>query len=143
MPKTSADDRRRLGESLGVYVADTRSAIARLERGLPIRALDRLSQAMDMPCARLAEVARIAPRTLARRRKEGRLQPVESERVFRLGALFDRAVDVLGEVDAARRWFRTPLKALDGQPPLDFARSEVGAREVEDLLGRLEHGVFS
>jgi uncharacterized protein (DUF2384 family) len=32
---------------------------------------------------------------------------------------------------------------LDQQAPLEFARTEIGARDVEDLIGRLEFGVFS
>ena len=67
----------------------------------------------------------------------------ESERVLRLGILFDRAVEVLGSGEGARQWFGTPKKALGGQSPLEYSDTEPGARQVEDLLGRLEHGVFS
>jgi uncharacterized protein (DUF2384 family) len=37
----------------------------------------------------------------------------------------------------------TPCEELDDTSPLDFSRTEIGAREVEDLIGRLEHGVFT
>jgi uncharacterized protein (DUF2384 family) len=36
-----------------------------------------------------------------------------------------------------------PARALDGQTPLDFAGTEAGAREVESLIGRLEHAVYT
>jgi putative toxin-antitoxin system antitoxin component (TIGR02293 family) len=91
----------------------------------------------------LARVAHIATRTLSRRKKEGHLDTDESERLFRIGALFDRAAEVLGGKEVAREWFKTPLRALGGQSPLEYADTEPGAREVEDLLGRVEHGVFS
>jgi putative toxin-antitoxin system antitoxin component (TIGR02293 family) len=48
-----------------------------------------------------------------------------------------------GDVPAAMTWLTTPRKALGGRPPLSYARTEPGAREVENLIGRLEHGIFS
>jgi len=44
---------------------------------------------------------------------------------------------------AARQWMRSSQQSFDGATPWDMARTEVGAREVESLIGRLEHGVFS
>jgi len=131
------------GISLGLRLTDTRSVIDRLKAGLSIRSFEHLSRAMEIPPVRLAAVTSIARRTLARRKTEGRLQLAESERVFRLATLFDKAVEVLGDTDRARQWFKTPLKALGGKSPLEYSDTEIGAREVEDLLGRLEHGVFS
>ena len=47
-----------------------------------------------------------------------------------------------GDADAARRWLRAPQTALGGEPPLGLASTEVGSRQVEDLITQLEHGVF-
>ena len=50
------------------------------------------------------------------------------------------------DLDDAAGWVTlriSPKKALDRQTPLLYARSELGAREVEDLIGRLDHGIFS
>ena len=48
-----------------------------------------------------------------------------------------------GDRALAMEWLEAPARALAGHTPLQFARSEIGAREVEDLIGRLEHGVLS
>lgn len=117
--------------------------IAVLKAGLPIEFFDGLCAELEIPAQEMAAVLNIAPRTLARRKKEGRLQTAESERLYRLGALFERAVAVLGTAEEARVWFKNPACALGGEMPLHFADTEPGAREVEDLLGRLEHGIFS
>lgn len=86
----------------------------------------------------------ISLRTLARRQKEGRLHPDESDRVWRASLIFDMVVDLFeGDVPAARQWLQSPQKALGGKTPLEFASTGVGAREVEDLIGRLEHGVVA
>lgn len=135
--------RRIWGASLGLRLPDTDSVIERLKEGLTMSSFGHLSQAIEISPIKLAAITGIAQRTLARRKREGRLQPVESERVFRLANLFDKAVEVFGDVQQARQWFKTPLKALRGKSPLEYSDTEIGAREVEDLLGRLEHGVFS
>lgn len=114
-----------------------------LKSGLPISAFAALQARMALPAGTLAMRLNIPPRTLARRKREGRLPSAESERLFRYARLFDRAEEVLGGLEAARLWFKTPARALGGRTPLEYADTEVGAREVEDLLGRLEWGVFS
>jgi len=88
-------------------------------------------------------ISSFATRTLARRKKEGRFHSDESERVLRIASLFDRALQVLHSQDRVQLWFKSPQKGLGGKTPLEYADTEPGAREVEDLLGRLEHGVFS
>ena len=83
-------------------------------------------------------------RTLQRRVAEGRLTSDQSDRLLRLERVLEQAVALFdGDQAAACRWLSTPLPALAGERPLDYTATEVGAREVEDLIGRLEHGVFS
>jgi putative toxin-antitoxin system antitoxin component (TIGR02293 family) len=135
--------RKVYGVSLGMALGDSRQIVAMLRQGLSFEAFERLCAVLEVNQARLAEVCHIAPRTLARREQEGRLQFEESERVYRVAALFERAKEVLGSYEEARRWFKANVRALGGKAPLEYADTEIGAREVEDLLGRLEHGVFS
>lgn len=114
-----------------------------IKAGLPIASFKRLRSDLDIPFTALARVANIALRTLARRKKEGKFSANESERVLRFALLFEKAVDVLGSAETARQWLKTPKKALGGKLPLDYADTEPGAREVEELLGRIEYGIFS
>jgi putative toxin-antitoxin system antitoxin component (TIGR02293 family) len=85
----------------------------------------------------------IARATLHRRKKTGQLDASESERLIRLARLMARATEVFESEESARSWLKRPALALAGESPLGFADTEVGAREVEFLLGRLEHGVLS
>lgn len=114
--------------------------IARLHKGLPTRTVDKVKNLIGVNRHTLSRVLDISPRTLSRRRL---LKPAASERLFRVSALFQRALEVLEERSAAQRWFTTPKKALGGKTPLEFSETEVGAREVEDLLGRIEYGVYT
>ena len=128
---------------LGLRARNSAQVIAALKAGLPVGSFNRLQGALAIPAQELADIVQIPVRTLARRQKEKRFDVDESERVLRIGSLFDRAVAVFGNEDQARQWLKSPQRALDGRTPLEYADTEPGAREVEDLLGRLEYGVFA
>jgi putative toxin-antitoxin system antitoxin component (TIGR02293 family) len=121
-----------------------RELIERIKNGLKFGVLESLSLATGQPLAELASRVGIPPRTLARRKSAGKLSMEESERVVRLAGLYERAAELFdGDVVNARQWMSQPKKALGGESPLDYAATELGAREVENLIGRLEHGVFA
>ena len=113
------------------------------EDGLPIESFDRLQEELGVPSPRLANAIQVAERTLRRRRKAGRLQPGESERLLRIARLYERACEVLGSSERASMWMKEPIPALGGHDPLSYADTEPGAREIERVLGRIAHGVFS
>lgn len=117
--------------------------VERIQAGLPMSEFDALRGLLDLSGEDLAEKLAISRSTLARRKKSGKLDREESDRLVRFARLYARAVEVLGDEQGARAWLKTPARALNFVPPLTFAETEAGAREVESLLGRLEYGVFS
>jgi putative toxin-antitoxin system antitoxin component (TIGR02293 family) len=135
---------RSRGASLGLKARDTSELIHHIERGLSFKALQSLESRSGVALPVIAEVIGIPERTLARRRATGTLAPEESERLLRLASIFEKAVQLFeGNVPEAVRWLMTPAKALNRHTPFAYARTELGGREVENLIGRLEHGVFS
>lgn len=144
-PSTSSKPRKAVpGYSVGIQTANVLKVGNRLRRGLPFSALERLRNFSGLSREAIATVAQVPRRTLARRKKQGKLTSPESERLFRLAVVFEKAVDLFeGDVDAARQWLTSPAKAFAKTMPLEMCETEVGAREVENLIGRLEHGVFS
>lgn len=85
----------------------------------------------------------LSKRTLSRRKNEGRLSAAESERIVRIGKIFDKATQVFDQNEAlAARWFKTPARGLAGKTPLEMVDTEIGAQEVYALLIHVEHGVF-
>ncbi len=114
-----------------------------LRAGLPMRELEDLQASLDLPMEKLFPLLGISKATLHRRKAGGRLAPAESDRVVRFARLMGRAVTVLESEVNARQWLSTPQFGLGGAVPLEYAETELGAREVEDLLGRLEQGVYS
>ncbi len=117
-------------------------AINAVKQGLPYAEFEDLRGRLGVSATALAAAISISERTLARRKKEGRFKPDESDRLHRIVRLYRRAVEVLGE-DAAAEWLTTPKRFLGGKTPLEFADTEIGAYEIDQALGRLEHGVFA
>lgn len=89
-----------------------------------------------------AGVLHIPPRTLARR-KGGRLEPQESERLMRLVRLAAQATDVLGSREKAIQWLNAPNRALEGASPVSLLDTDIGTQAAESVLTRIEYGVFS
>ena len=128
--------------TLGVRVQSVQALRKKIESGFAYSAFERLRAAIDLPAPAVAALVQIPERTLARRKQKGALLPTESERVFRISRVLTKATDLFeGDREGALAWLVAPSRALGGERPIDLARTEVGAREVEDLIGRLEHGV--
>ena len=127
---------------LGLATFDALELHDRVEEGFSYMALERLRRTLDVPTSQFCELVWIAPRTLARRKKSKRLQPDESDRLLRLSKIVGLTLQLFeGELSEARTWLLTPHPALGNESPLKLATSEVGSREVEHLIGRLEHGI--
>lgn len=125
--------------------ANSSLAIAeQIQEGLAYRKVQVLQEALGVSAQEIAGAIGASPRTLARRKEEGVLTPEESDRLVQLGVLFDEALELFEQdVAGARDWFKRPNRALDETTPLEAANTFIGAREVQRLIGRLEHGVFA
>lgn len=133
---------RYAGVLLGLRKTDSLSLAAAVRTGFKYRAIDRFSQETELPVSTVGELIHIPSRTLVRRKTEGRLQPEESDRLLRASRIFGLAIDLFeGDRVSALKWLSTPHRALGGETPMALIQTDVGAREVENLIGRLEHGV--
>ena len=129
---------------LGLRNSDPARVLRQVESGLAFRAFTRLQHNAGLTQTQLTRAAGITPTTLGRRKDSGHFTAEESDRLLRVTRLFAKALDLHeGDVAAARQWLSAPQPALGGAEPLAVAQSEVGAREVETLIDRLENGVFS
>jgi len=141
---TARNSRHDYTELIGVKVKNPVELVKHVEKGLAFTAVEALQRQMDLATKEMARLLDIKFRTFLRRKEAGRLQPAESDRVLRASRLFALAQDLFeGDQEAARGWLMKPQRALGGAIPLEIAKTEVGAREVERIIGRLEHGVFT
>lgn len=143
-PRAKRATRRGIAGKLGFDTGDSVKIVRLVRAGFPYKSLANFQKATALPWAEISRFVAIPQRTLTRRQSGGRLQPDESDRVWRASTIFDKAVELFeGDITAARKWLQTSQAGLGGETPLDFASTAVGAREVEHLIGRLEHGVFA
>lgn len=127
---------------LGLRTYETAQLHSRVREGLSYETFERLRRVLDLTASRTADLLQIPTRTLARRRAARKFEPEESDRLIRLSRLVGLALQLFeGDLEEMRSWLTTAHTALDQQTPLDFATTEIGAREVENLIGRLEHGI--
>jgi putative toxin-antitoxin system antitoxin component (TIGR02293 family) len=117
--------------------------VAAVRDGLPFTALEAIASQLDLPAAEIGVLLGIPLRTFARRRKSHQLNPTESDRLYRLARTFAQAGDVLGSPVKARLWLQTANRALGAQVPLQLLDTDIGARQVEDVLLRLSYGLHS
>lgn len=131
--------RRSLGDAVGTLheLAD------RSRAGLPYSALESLQARFGLAREEMASTLRVPLRTLARRKQARRLSPGESDRLVRLARIATQAANVLGSDEKAGSWLHRPNRALGGTVPLALLDTDIGTREVEGVLGRIEHGEFS
>ena len=129
---------------LGMNTFDPREVMRAVNKGFPYRTFDRFCRNSGLSFEAVIALIGIPRRTMTRRKSEGRFLPSESDRLLRVSRLFAQALELFeGNRDAATGWLVAAQSALGNASPLDLARTEVGSREVERLIARLEHGVFS
>ncbi len=133
---------RTLGGPALVHARSLEQLRERLRAGLPFASLSAVASGFGLAGEDASAVLRIPPRTLARRKRERRLSPEESDRLFRLSRIASLAEEVLGDRPKAARWLHAENRALGNVPPLSRLDTDLGAEEVEAALLRLAHGVF-
>ncbi len=128
-----------LGRSLKSAV-DLQAAI---REGFPPSVVEELMHVSGLTLKELAATLDLSARSLQRRRREGRLARHESDRLYRRARIIALATHYLGDSPKAARWLRRPNRALGGSTPLAQVDTELGARTVENILGRIAYGGVS
>ena len=109
--------------------------------GLPVAAVESVVREGTLRPSELYDLV-VPRRTLAHRKRQGRpLTADQSDRLTRVVRVAARAEEAIGNVEKARRWLRKPNRGLRGRTPLKLLENDVGVRIVEQVLGRIEHGL--
>jgi putative toxin-antitoxin system antitoxin component (TIGR02293 family) len=116
---------------------DLREAI---RKGFPPAVVEALMRASGLTLKELAGALDLSTRSLQRRRRSGRLAQFESDRLYRLARIVALAEESLGDHARAVRWLKRSNRALGGSSPLAAIDTELGARQVENVLGRIAFG---
>lgn len=128
------------GAILGRPIATALDLATVIQDGIPTRAVRLLWKKKVVSPAEL--YARVVPRrTFEHRERAGRLTPEQSDRLARVLRIVALAERSFGDAARAAHWLRRKTRPLDGLTPLELLGSDAGAKAVEELLGRIEHGI--
>jgi len=129
---------------LGLTLFDTAALLKAINKGFTYHTFQRFQRNIALPVESVMILVNIPRRTLTRRKNKGRFAPEESDRLVRASRVYGKALELFeGNINAASSWLLAPQRGLGGAVPLALAQTDVGSREVERLIGRLEHGVFA
>lgn len=144
VPPLAVKAKPRIGATLGLKSMDVPTLIGAAKAGLPWSGVKKFLVATGLSQQQLASYLDVPERTFARRREAGAFDSRESEKLLRLAEIWDAALDLF-DGDGARTlsWLVAPAFGLGNIPPIDYARTEFGGREVRSLIGRIADGVFS
>jgi putative toxin-antitoxin system antitoxin component (TIGR02293 family) len=136
---------RQLGgeRALGRALANDHDLRDAIREGFRPAVLQQLMRASGLTLKEVATAVDLSPRSLQRRRSGGRLARHESDRLYRLARIVAIANEYLGDHERALRWLKRPNRALGGIAPVDAIDTEPGARQVENVLGRIAYGGIS
>ena len=129
--------------ALGRALSNDRDLRDAIREGFRPAVVDELMRASGLTLKELATALDLSPRSLQRRRGSGRLARHESDRLYRLARIVAIANDFLGDRERALRWLKRPNRALGGIAPVAAIDTELGARQVENILGRIAYGGIS
>jgi putative toxin-antitoxin system antitoxin component (TIGR02293 family) len=136
-------------KELGQKVKSRIDFDALIKRGIPLGVISHIKREFNLPDEVIARIIGVSPRTVSRRRRtvkipaKERLSPVESDRVYRFARIVAIAEDVFEDKKEALEWLNNPQYGLGGRVPFDMLQTDAGAREVEELLLRIDYGVIS
>ena len=143
--------RRRSAQPAGLLMATYQpqratgfAIIEQAQQGVPTQQVDQLAELLGISFKEMAIILQVAERTLHRFRSAGQLDQQTSERLLWLENLTSHGLLVFdGRAEALADWLRHPLRELKGQAPLQWLNTISGFGLVDDVLTRIEYGVYS
>lgn len=117
-----------------------------VSHGIPSASIAYLAQAIEpLPSNTLSEALGISVRTLHRKKgaQSDTLSVAQGGRAFKFAEVVAKANVVFGSMETAVQWLTSPAIGLDQQKPIDLLATPVGTQLVEELLGRIEYGVYA
>ena len=109
--------------------------------GLDFGEFEALRRQLDLSLDELSTRLGLSRATIEKRKATGHLSVDESGKVVCFARLLGHAVHLFGGLEEARRWLKAPQRILHGAVPLDYAKTDLGAAEVENLLTQLDYGI--
>lgn len=126
---------------LGRALRSPEDLATRVREGLPYSSLTAVMEQYGIAREVLCAILHLSRRNLLRRREQSRLSADESDRLYRLARVLAHANRVFRDLEESAEWIQAPNPSLGKQQPLTLLDTDIGAQQVDDVLGRIEHGI--
>ena len=127
---------------LGRSVRSRQDLAERVREGLPFAALSAVMERYGISRDALCDILHLSRRNFLRRKQQKRLSADESDRLYRLARVLAHANRVFEDPQESADWIQTPNAALGKQQPLTLFDTDIGVQQVDEVLGRIEHGII-
>lgn len=117
--------------------------ISKVRQGMTRKDLEDVKESFGLDYETLAKVLSVAKATLFNKKGTERFNPSLSEKIFVLADLYSYGLSVFGEKQLFNNWLEKENRALGYIRPLELLDTMIGVEEVKNLLGRIEHGIYS
>lgn len=112
-------------------------------KGIAKKALKRIAGLSGLSISELSKLLPVSLRTIQRYSDDDLLDSAVSEHALQIAEVLSHGTRVFSSLESFQRWLHAPSVALGHQTPVSFFDTGFGTRMVSDLLGRIEHGVYS
>jgi len=142
-PLKKAEAKKERAKVVPVYQWSSYDKIEAIKNGISKEELEALKNSSELDYDTLATILSVTKATLHNKKGKDKFDQYISERIFLLADLYSFGYGVFENRSRFNQWMKTENRALGGITPLELLDTLYGFHEVKNLIGRIEHGVYS
>ena len=127
----------------GIIVKSSRDYIELSRKGLTMKQLREILKLTQISLKELSSILSISERQLSRYEEDKILRVDISAHLIQITELYQFGYEVFEDEGNFQQWMRSEIRALGYQKPIHLLDTPFGIQEVKNIIGRLEHGVYS
>ena len=109
--------------------------------GIQTKYIERIQDFTSLSDKELSSILPISQRQLFRYPPDHNLNKEITSHLIQIIELFQKGFKLFGK-EKFRIWIRTSNKVLNNKP-IEIMDTSIGVEMIEDVIGRIEHGVYS
>jgi putative toxin-antitoxin system antitoxin component (TIGR02293 family) len=126
-----------------VNISNDMEALLLIKTGIKMSVLSKMMISFGLSLEEMASILHTTDRTLRRYSSDSTLNIEQSERLIELAKLYFYGAEVFDTLEKFILWVNSPIRSINFKKPKDYLDTSIGIRLVTQLLGRIEHGIYS
>ncbi len=103
----------------------------------------KLAEMLNLSIAEICAILHISERTWQRYNFNDKLSPEASEKIIMLANLAKHGEAVFESLKGFNKWLKSNPEILNRETPLSYLDTAFGFQHIDNILGRIEHGIYS